>query len=186
MTQQKWPPRHCPTAHFTSVLQPQQQMAGACWHLTITILLPFLIDCQILQFTCVHKCHQMSRKCQGLGHEDGPVTWSLCLRGDSCIVKLQRWRQLNSAGCVNKWDHFLRGFFLFSFSSISGSIQLKRKSLDDKKRRRWNCPTPLKRSALDYAVLARTDRTVLHLTFNLHEVTLAPAHGSLVQQMANQ
>lgn len=114
MTQQKWPPRHCPTAHFTSVLQPQQQMAGACWHLTITILLPFLIDCQILQFTCVHKCHQMSRKCQGLGHEDGPVTWSLCLRGDSCIVKLQRWRQLNSAGCVNKWDHFLRGFlFLF-------------------------------------------------------------------------
>lgn len=111
MTQQKWPPRHCPTAHFTSVLQPQQQMAGACWHLTITILLPFLIDCQILQFTCVHKCHQMSRKCQGLGHEDSPVTWSLCLRGDSCIVKLQRWRQLNSAGCVNKWDHFLRGFF---------------------------------------------------------------------------
>lgn len=116
MTQQKWPPWHCPTAHFTSVLQPQQQMAGACWHLTITILLPFLIDCQILQFTCVHKCHQMSRKCQGLGHEDGPVTWSLCLRGDSCIVKLQRWRQLNSAGCVNKWDHFLRGFF-FCFHS---------------------------------------------------------------------
>lgn len=78
MTWQKGPARHCPTVHFTSVLEPWQQMAGACWHLTITILLPFLINCHILQFTCVHKCHQMSRKCQGLGHEDGH-TWSLCM-----------------------------------------------------------------------------------------------------------
>lgn len=69
-----------------------------------------------LQFTCVHKCHQMSRKCQGLGHEDGHGYLEFVrVRGNPCMsVKLQHWLQVTSAGCINKRT-ILTVFQLFIF-----------------------------------------------------------------------
>lgn len=77
------------TLSHTSVLEPFQQMAGARWHLGITILLPFLLNSQILQFTRVDKCHQMSSKCQGLRHEDGHVHLNACVCAQTVHVKTQ-------------------------------------------------------------------------------------------------
>lgn len=92
LTQQKASATPRPAVHFMRVLKPQQQMAGVRWHLLLTILLPFLINSQILQFTCVHKCHQMSSKCQGLGHEDrrGSLGW-LCVQAMLSWRKARNW-----------------------------------------------------------------------------------------------
>lgn len=76
MTQQKCPQWHCPTVHFTSVLGPQQQMAGACWHLAFTILLPFLISCSLHVSTNVIKCRG---NVKGSDMKTGMGTWSLCV-----------------------------------------------------------------------------------------------------------
>lgn len=135
MTQQKWWPSHHPTVDFTSVTEPWQQMAGACWHLPITILLPFLINSRILRFTCVHKCHQMSRKCQGLGHEDRRGVLSLCV----CIRSVHACKATTQP---NEWDfsiafHLLQQVKVLLSSSDRQHEKLWQYSIDYKE----NCHT---------------------------------------------